>query len=56
MRVLCVGDVVSAEGRETLQRKLPAIKRQYAPDFIIVNGENAAVGNGIDRVSMEEIL
>lgn len=56
MRILCIGDIVSAEGRETLQEKLPALKRQYRPDYVIVNGENAALGNGIDEASMREIL
>lgn len=56
MKIMCIGDVVSLEGQQTLERKLPELKRQYAPDFIIVNGENAAVGNGIDRKSMEAIL
>ena len=56
MRLLCIGDVVSAEGRQMLARELPRLKREYRPDFIIVNGENAALGNGIDRRSMKEIF
>ncbi len=56
MRILCVGDVVSAEGRAFLTAQLSRLKREYAPDYIIVNGENAALGNGIDRSSMEEIF
>ena len=56
MRVLCIGDIVSVQGREMLTRVLPSLKREYHPDFIIVNGENAALGNGIDRKSMEEIF
>lgn len=56
MRILCVGDVVSAEGRRFLATQLARLKREYSPDYIIVNGENAALGNGIDRASMEEIL
>lgn len=35
---------------------LPALKREHNADFCIVNGENAAIGNGIDRRSMEEIF
>ncbi len=56
MKIMCIGDVVSAEGREYLARQLGRLKRQHCPDFIIVNGENAALGNGIDRASMEEIF
>ncbi len=56
MKIMCIGDIVSAEGREMLFETLPALKREYKPDFIIVNGENAAIGNGIDEKSMREIL
>ena len=56
MKILCIGDVVSAEGRDCLLKHLPALKREHRPDFVIVNGENAALGNGIDRGSMQEIL
>ncbi len=55
MRILCVGDVVSAEGRAFLSARLSRLKREYEADFVIVNGENAALGNGIDGRSMEEI-
>lgn len=56
MKVLCIGDVVGAAGRDCLARHLSSLKRQYQPDIIIVNGENAADGNGIDRRSMDEIF
>lgn len=56
MRILCIGDVVSAEGRQALSEHLPRLKRQYGADVCIVNGENAALGNGIDRRSMEDIF
>ena len=56
MKILCIGDVVSAEGRDMLLRTLPRLKREYGAHFCIVNGENAALGNGIDRRSMEEIF
>lgn len=56
MKILCIGDVVSEEGREVLFRHLPRLKREYGADVCIVNGENAAQGNGIDRTSMEDIF
>lgn len=56
MRILCVGDVVSLEGRQMLSRYLPKLKKEYKADFCIVNGENAALGNGIDEGSMEDIF
>ena len=47
MRVLCVGDVCGSGGCEYAAKMLPKIKREENIDFIIVNGENSADGNGI---------
>lgn len=47
MRVLCVGDVVGKSGCDHLRRVLPVVKRQYSVDVCVVNGENAAEGNGL---------
>lgn len=46
MKVLCVGDVVGTAGCNHLQAVLPQVKRKYGVDVCIVNGENAADGNG----------
>ncbi len=56
MRVLCVGDVVATAGCKHLQRVLPAVKRQYEIDVCIVNGENAADGNGLTPVAFRSIM
>lgn len=56
MNILCVGDVVGKSGCEHLRRVLPAVKRQYAIDVCIVNGENAADGNGITPAAAVHIL
>ncbi len=53
MNILVIGDVVGTPGSEYLRRRLPLIKRQYAVDFCIANGENSAVGNGITPQSAE---
>lgn len=47
MRILFIGDVVSAVGVEKLTRTLPRFKKEHGVDVVIVNGENAAVGNGL---------
>lgn len=47
LRILTIGDVVSRQGCDYLKQKLPELKREYAADLVIVNGENSAVGNGI---------
>ena len=47
MNILAIGDVVSKQGCEYLREILPKLKREYNADIVIVNGENAAGGNGI---------
>jgi metallophosphoesterase (TIGR00282 family) len=42
-----LGDVVGKAGRDTIRTMLPQLREMYAPDFIIVNGENSAAGKGI---------
>ncbi len=42
-RVLAVGDVVGKPGMDRVGRSLRWLKRQKNADFVIVNGENAAV-------------
>ena len=42
-KVLCVGDVVGNPGMERVRRSLRYLKRKTNADFVIVNGENAAV-------------
>ena len=45
--ILFVGDVVGGIGKRTLLALLPSLRDRYAPDFVVVNGENAAGGVGI---------
>lgn len=54
-KVLAVGDVVAAPGLERVRRSLRQLKRKYDADFVVVNGENAAVV-GITPDQAEDIL
>ena len=54
-KVLCVGDVVGNPGLDRICRSLRYLKRQTGADFVIVNGENAAVV-GMTPQQAEEIL
>jgi metallophosphoesterase (TIGR00282 family) len=45
--ILFVGDVVARTGRQALERVLPDLREEHQPDFVVVNGENAAGGIGI---------
>ncbi len=51
MNILAIGDVVSDKGCEFLRQTLPGFKKVKGIDFTIANGENSAVGNGINPVS-----
>ena len=42
-KVLAVGDVVGGPGLERIRRSLRYLKRKTEADFVVVNGENAAV-------------
>lgn len=48
MKVLFCGDVVGKSGRKLVISYLPKLKEQFQLDFIVVNGENAAHGFGIN--------
>ena len=56
MKVLFVGDVVGRCGRRALAALLPEIRERHAPDFVVVNGENAAGGVGIAELVAHELL
>lgn len=43
-------------GRRTLSTLLPKLREQHEPDFIVVNGENAAGGMGITPATADEIF
>ena len=54
-KVLAVGDVVGNPGLDRISRSLRKLKRELCADFVIVNGENAAVV-GLTPRQAEEIL
>ncbi|OJV47580.1 MAG: metallophosphoesterase [Alphaproteobacteria bacterium 43-37] len=54
--IIFFGDVVGRAGRGALAKHLPAVRNQYEPEFIIVNGENAAAGFGITPSICEEFF
>jgi hypothetical protein len=56
MRILFLGDVVGRTGRAAVQETLPKLRRRYAADFVVVNGENAAGGFGISEQILTELL
>ena len=51
-----MADVVGGVGRRALAALLPALRERHGPDFVVVNGENAAGGVGITEKTAKEIL
>jgi 2',3'-cyclic-nucleotide 2'-phosphodiesterase len=56
VKLLFVGDVVGGLGRRTLAALLPGLREEHHPDFVVVNGENAAGGVGITEKTARELL
>ena len=54
-KILAVGDVVGGPGMDRISRSLRYLRRKTQADFVIVNGENAAVV-GMTPQQAEEIL
>jgi 2',3'-cyclic-nucleotide 2'-phosphodiesterase len=47
VKILFCGDVVGRPGREAIKEHVPALRRQFALDLVVVNAENAAAGRGL---------
>jgi metallophosphoesterase (TIGR00282 family) len=56
MRVLFVGDIVGAPGRQIVRDRLADIVSQKKIDLVIANGENSASGFGITPRLADEFL
>ena len=51
-----MSDVVGGIGRRALASLLPGLREQHRPDFVVVNGENAAGGVGITERTARELF
>jgi 2',3'-cyclic-nucleotide 2'-phosphodiesterase len=47
MRILFLGDVMGRAGRRAVADRLPALRRDWGLDFVVVDGENATSGAGL---------
>ena len=56
MKVLFIGDIVGSIGRDAVEKYLPRLRRKYAVDVVIANGENAAAGRGITRSIYQDLM
>jgi len=56
MRILFIGDIVGAPGREMVTKHLAGLVEQHRVDLVIINGENSAAGFGITPKIADELL
>lgn len=56
MKILFIGDIVGRPGRAIVRGILPELKKEFSPDVIIANGENAAAGVGITKKVYDELM
>jgi hypothetical protein len=56
MRLLFIGDIVGRAGRAALLAHVAALRARWRLDFVVVNGENAAGGFGVNEAICEEFL
>lgn len=56
MKILTVGDVVGSLGTQFIQRNLWKIRKEHNIDMVVLNGENAAKGNGLDADTADVLL
>ena len=53
--ILFIGDIVGSGGRAAVRKFVPELRKEYACDFVIANGENMAAGNGFAKSCLEDL-
>lgn len=56
MRILFLGDVMGRAGRAAVKNNLPRLRKEWRLDFVVVNGENATSGMGLNASHAKELL
>ncbi len=56
MKIIALGDVVGPAGVDAVARGLRKLKNEESADLVIVNAENAYIGNGLDARSAQTLL
>ena len=56
MKILMVGDVVGAPGRRIFKEVVAKLRAENKINSVVVNGENAAAGNGITAALADELF
>ena len=56
MRILFLGDIVGRSGRDAVIAEVPRLRKRYALDCIIANGENATHGFGLSAKHFQVLI
>lgn len=56
MKILLVGDIVGGPGRRVFREVVKRLRGENVVQAVVVNGENAAAGNGITLALAEELF
>ncbi|APG47548.1 metallophosphoesterase family protein [Phaeobacter porticola] len=56
MRLLFLGDVMGRAGRKAISENLPQMRKDWRLDFVVVNGENASNGMGLNGEHAKALL
>ena len=51
-----VGDVIGRPGRRAVRNLMPGLRRDFEPDLVVANAENAAGGKGLTSETAQELL
>src|ERR1035437_7348644 len=56
MYILAIGDIIGSPGRRAVTKLVPALRREYAIDFVIASAEYAAGGFGVTPDTAQELF
>jgi calcineurin-like phosphoesterase len=56
MKFIFIGDVMGRPGRKALSKLLDHARQDFNPDFMILNGENAAGGFGLTEKIYNQMI
>ena len=56
MKILFLGDVMGRAGRAAISDNLPRLRKDWRLDFVVVNGENATSGMGLNEAHAKALL
>jgi metallophosphoesterase (TIGR00282 family) len=56
LKILFLGDVVGRSGRDAVVKHVPLLRKEWRLDFVVVSGDNAASGFGINSTICKDFF